>query len=259
MSSIRVVICLLACSFAAGCGRTTSSTQVQVEEARSEPWAGQPPAEWPQLVLTNSATFNGHSSLNGASAFLIRATDGRIVAATALHLLGPNGGVEPTIAPERLPAVLSSWRMYPRTKPNATILVTGLGYDVTPRKNFDWLILSVASKSGELPATPLTLRPKPVSIGDAVFLVGVPYSESDRAQNVYRGRVTERAHADFFRFTIDPPVDIRGFSGAPILDQRGLVVGVMTVWFKPTMQGDRFLEAGGEDAASVVHQIAGKR
>ena len=103
--------------------------------------------------------------------------------------------------------------------------------------------------------SPLALRATPVSVGDEVYLVGVPYVERGRAQNVYRGRVTARGFGDRFRYDIEPPVDIRGFSGAPILDSRGLVVGVMTVWFDPKMQGEKFLEAGGEDAAAIITQM----
>lgn len=108
------------------------------------------------------------------------------------------------------------------------------------------------------PPTPLQLRRKPVEVGEEVFLVGVPYSEPQRAQNVYRGRVTERRFGTRFRYTIDPPVDIRGFSGAPIVDTQGLAVGVMTVWFEPKMNGDLFLEAGGEDSAALLNHLARK-
>jgi len=65
------------------------------------------------------------------------------------------------------------------------------------------------------------------------------------------GVITKRAAGDRFRYDIDSPVDIRGFSGAPIIDEKGYVVGVMTVWFDPKMSGDNFLEAGGEDIASI--------
>src|SRR5262245_52243322 len=64
----------------------------------AEPWASRPPREWPQLVLTNRAEFQGSTPLHGASAFLIKTQDGRTLAATAKHLLGQNGGVEPEVS-----------------------------------------------------------------------------------------------------------------------------------------------------------------
>jgi S1-C subfamily serine protease len=53
-------------------------------------------------------------------------------------------------------------------------------------------------------------------------------------------------------------VDIRGFSGAPIVDDAGLVVGVMTVWFQPKMDGELWTEAGGEDALSALKALRHK-
>lgn len=260
MPCFRVSLCFVMSVLVAGCDKPPRAVpSTQPAEAHPEPWATLPPAQWPQMVLTNKADFRGHTSLEGASAFLIRSADGRILAATALHLLGENGGVEPRVPAEQLPNVLASWRIFPRTKPHPAATITGLGYKTPPHKNLDWLILTVKDEAGTWPAFPLTLRPKAVAVGDEVFLVGVPYAEPDRMQNVYRGKVTARGFGDRFRYSIDPPVDIRGFSGAPILDPDGLVVGVMTVWFEPKMQGEKYLEAGGEDAAAVLETITTPR
>ncbi|AUX30272.1 MULTISPECIES: trypsin-like peptidase domain-containing protein [Sorangium] len=65
-----------------------------------------------------------------------------------------------------------------------------------------------------------------------------------RERNVYAGKVAVRS-GHRFRYDIDPPVDLRGFSGAPVVDQAGHVVGVMTVSFQPRMRGELRLEAGG--------------
>jgi hypothetical protein len=209
-------------------------------------------------VLTNFAEFRGHSKLDGASSFLVQVPDGRILAATALHLLGRNGGVEPTVRPSQLDAVLISWKLFPRTKPETAASVAGLAYPLPLRANLDWLLLSVESEPRKLPSLPLKMRPTPVSVGEEVYLVGVPYSEPLRTQNVYRCQVTGRGQGIRFRYNIDPPVDLRGFSGAPILDKQGLVVGLMTVWFEPRMNGEKYLEGGGEDSASALDQLSKK-
>jgi S1-C subfamily serine protease len=126
------------------------------------------------------------------------------------------------------------------------------------RASLDWLILAIKDTDRPLPATPLHLRSQPVQVGEKVYLVGCPYVEDSCKQNVYAGKVTARA-GNRFRYDIEPPVDIRGFSGAPVIDQNGHVVGAMTVWFQPKRQGDRFLEAGGEDAASVYQVVEAQR
>ena len=236
----RLLFLSLCC---AGCG---TDTRV------AEEWVSKPIAGWPQIVLTNHAEFNGHTSLEGASGFLIRADDGRVFAATAAHLIGSAGGVEPDIPLNQLTARIRSWKMFPRTMPDDFVQITSLAVEGLDGRNLDWLVLSIRD-SGQLPARALRLRRDRVRVGETVYLIGCPYVETECSQNVYRGKVTQRALGDRFRYDIDPPVDIRGFSGAPIIDEKGYVVGVMTVWFDPEMSGEKFLEAGGEDIASIRH------
>ena len=214
-------------------------------------WVHSDFSKWPQIVLTNRATFRGSSDLDGASAFLIQSPDSRVLAATAKHLIGPNGGVEPRIPLSGLNNAIISWVLAPRTHPQRKVELGSLAISDTDERSHDWLLLTVKN-STNLPAQPVKVREKPVSTGETVFLVGVAYADQDVSQNVYRGKVTER-RGDKFRYTIDPPVDIRGFSGAPILDSDGMAVGVMTVWFEPKMQGEKYLEAGGEDIATALH------
>ncbi len=249
----------------AGCQRSgsednrTQPLPQQETPPQAEDWASKPPRQWPQLVLTNDAEFNGHTPLRGASAFLVKTRDGRTLAATAKHLIGANGGVQPEIPIAGLNGVIRTWRMYPRTLPDQFVAAEKIGAEGLDNDDLDWLILSLKGTTGKaLPATPLHLRPQPVHVGETVYLVGCPYVEERCKQNVYSGKVTTRSESRF-RYDIDPPVDIRGFSGAPVVDRNGHVVGVMTVWFEPKMQGGRFLEAGGEDASSVYGLIESPR
>lgn len=262
----RILLAVLFCVLiATGACQRTGSGQARPESGETppvtvpanppEPWASNPPHEWPQIVLTNHGEFDGHTALHGASAFLIRTRDGLTLAATAKHLLGENGGVRPEIPLARLDRAVRSWRMHPRTLPDRFVEIAKLGASGPDDPNFDWLILTVKDSSGDLPAAPLRLRPEPVQVGERVYLVGCPYAEENCKQNVYSGQVTNRAHGDRFRFDINPPVELRGFSGAPIIDGRGHVVGVMTVWFNPRKSGDKHLEAGGEDATSVYRYV----
>src|SRR5271166_5830433 len=56
------------------------------EAPRREAWMDLAPARWPQIVLTNDASFKGHTGHRGASSFLLRGPDDRILLATARHL-----------------------------------------------------------------------------------------------------------------------------------------------------------------------------
>ena len=257
IGSVLIAVCCF------GCGRDSPDATSTVDPAPATPkvdhrvaetWISKPKAEWPQIVLTNEAEFDGHSSLQGASSFLIKTDDDRVLAATAAHLIGTAGGVEPEIPIYQLTSKIRSWKMFPRTVPDDSVEVNSLGVQGLDNENLDWLILSIKN-TDPLPAYPLKLRKEPVRVGETVFLIGCPYIERDCKQNLYTGTITERAYGDRFRYDIEPPVDIRGFSGAPIIDEKGYVVGVMTVWFDPKMDGDNFLEAGGEDIASIYDSV----
>jgi hypothetical protein len=73
----------------------------------------------------------------------------------------------------------------------------------------------------------------------------------DITGRVYSGVMTVREFGDRIRYETDLPVDIRGFSGASIVGAKGLVVGVMAIWFQPRMTGEKYLEAGAEDVATI--------
>lgn len=235
-----------------GCG--ISPIPPLEDKVESETWISLPPNQWPQMVLTNYAEFEGHTELDAASGFLIRTPEDEVIAATAKHLVGYNGGVEPTLPVTKLNERLRMWRMFPRTKPDDFVEITGLAAGGLDQEGLDWLLLTI-EPTDPLPAYPLRARKQPVEIGETVYLIGCPYSEPDCQQNVYTGVVTGRDYDDRFRYDLKPAVDLRGFSGAPIIDKNGHLVGVMTVWFDPKMSGDQYLEGGGEDLTFVYQAL----
>ncbi len=222
-------------------------------------WINEPHDQWPQMVLTNDAEFNGHTPLYGASAFLVVNTKGTVLAVTAKHLIGTHGGVDPEIDAYDLNSVLRRWELFPRTQSKRRLGVSGLPPTTgTPlhHSNVDVLVLALKYSDELLPAEPIAVRHSPVRVGERVYLVGVLYSEPNSPQNVYTGQVVERV-GDRFRYSIEPPVDLRGFSGAPILDRNGHVVGVMTVWFARENPSAKDPYGGGEDIRAVRRTIEG--
>jgi len=121
----------------AGCDRKKPAVKPAVET-----WASQKYEKWPQIVLTNDAKFKGHTPLQGASSFLIKASDGRVFAVTARHLLGPDGGVSPAVEVGQFNKVLTSWKMAPRTLEDLSVEVDKL-VAYGKEKEDDWLLFSI--------------------------------------------------------------------------------------------------------------------
>lgn len=191
-------------------------------------WSKKPVNEWPQLVLTNEARFRGHSPLSGASSFLMLMSDNDVVLVTARHLIGADGGVKPDVKLADFDAVLTGWEAFPRTKPKARIAMSSLAFPPEAGMRHDWLLLRLKEPRGDLPATPLRPRIKRAEVGDVAFLIGVPYSDVKSAQNVYKGKVTTRPSRNYFELEFEPAVKLAGFSGAPVVDKDGYLLGMMT-------------------------------
>lgn len=212
----------------------------------AEAWIG---GEWPQLVLTNAITFRDGRSTEGASSFLVETSNG-VRLATAAHLVGPAGGIEPAVPLSSLDTELKEWDAFVRTRPQPRLSARGFALTSTSDEVVnDWLFLKVDRVPPGL-AQPLHLRDTPVAVGERVQLVGCQYRDQACTQHAYGGRVSGR-NGHMFRYDLDEPVELAGFSGAPILDAHGLVVGVMSVAFTTYDQGDAQLEGGGRDASAV--------
>jgi Fe-S cluster assembly iron-binding protein IscA len=151
------------------------------------------------------------------------------------------------VAVDKLDGVLRGWKLYPRTREEEAIWIEGAEFAAG-----DIVLLGIKRQNEPLPATPLPLRDRPVAVGDKVFLLGCPYSEEVCTQNVYNGTVVRRGNGHSFRFSIHPPVKLRGFSGAPVIDENGHAVGVLTASGVPAADGKN-AEGGVEEFTPFLH------
>lgn len=190
-------------------------------------WAATAPDKWPQISVANTAEFKGHTHLNAGNAFLIRTRSGKILAGTALHLLGSAGGVEPTVKLSEFNSALKEWVLTTRTIPSKTARITGLhGSALNYGALKDWALFEVHPDDiANLPTEPLSPRLAIVESGTTVYLVGAGVAGTK--QEVHRATVTE---ADDWSLSakLDKPIDLIGFSGSPVVDADGNLVGVLT-------------------------------
>jgi hypothetical protein len=179
-----------------------------------------------QTLLTNSAKFKGERELDGASGFLIDYKNSTF-AVTAKHLLGEAGGIEPEIQLTALESNLIEWKMMPRSnvKSQETVSLNTLGLKYT-NSIADILILNVISKTFTVKRLiPNFEIPKE---NEKLYLVGCPYSEDNCRQNVYEVTFSEFESSESVLICeLNKNIELSGFSGSPLLNKKGEVVGVL--------------------------------
>lgn len=182
-----------------------------------------------QVLLTNEAHFNGHTSLNGASAFLIDYKDS-IYAVTVKHLLGEYGGVDPEIQTNDLPNAINLWKMYPRVENEVsidTVYIKKVKFN-SVNTEADILLLKTNDYHGNLhKLRPSFDMPKE---NDSMIVIGCQYSNTDCRQNIYpcKFQYYYEKHKMLI-FKMKKKIELPGFSGAPVVNKDGLVVAVLAV------------------------------
>jgi S1-C subfamily serine protease len=181
-----------------------------------------------QILLTNRAQFTSSRNLTGASGFLIK-YQGTNFAVTARHLLGEAGGIQPEVEINNLEKNLLNWEMLPRVVSNAakeTVKLNVKGLDFSDLIN-DIVLLKITSDTFDLGI--LTPNFDVPMVGETLFLVGCPYSERQCKQNSYQVTFVEFVDSkSFLACEIKSDVNLAGFSGAPLVNEKGEVVGVLS-------------------------------
>ena len=149
---------------------------------------------------------------------------------TALHLLGTSGGLDRELAPAELDRqvriiyLLPMGGRQPVGAARGALRKTGptLPQDDLDIEN-DLAAFKLHPRS-RVNALPLALRnPR---LGEWVWVVGDRYDSQPPAQRLFPARVMSPAPNQMLvRFRDD--FEVRGFSGAPLINQRGEVVGVL--------------------------------
>ncbi|MBO2008917.1 serine protease [Hymenobacter negativus] len=198
----------------------------QTKEAAAPPvknWMAEPFTQSPQVLLANGATFADGQHLDGASAFLVQVGQ-RQYALTANHLLGADGGIEPTKKRSLVNGELVSWKLFARQRATDTVRLDKL-LNAVDSDSSDALVFSI--KGGGTGYQALTPRYDAPAQGEEVYLIGCPYAEADCTQNRYPVRVEETSDTEYLLAQNESPT-LSGFSGCPVVDKQGRVIGLLS-------------------------------
>ena len=201
-------------------------------------WASTPTNQWPALVLLQKAEFEHHTPMEAGCASLVRLPSGDVVALTAGHLLGRAGGVSPGFLHgglggldqtrlATLTAEITSWDLFVPEQEDRAVEVVGLfGKANDFDTDCDQVLLRLSPHQAVYPVKPMDMRLCPVTFNERLHVITyAANTNGDLQQVIYNAK---RVPAMSFTCQLDKPADLNGCSGAPVVDQDGRLVGIVT-------------------------------
>ena len=201
-------------------------------------WAKTPVNLWPTFVLLQKAKFEHHTDMEAGCACLVRLPTGEIAALTAGHLLGHDGGVSPGFVHGGLGGLdkhklatldteIASWNLFRPNAEDESVKAVGLyGEAGQWDEHCDQVLLRLAPGKTDYPATPIDLRLTPVSMKEHLRVVTYTMDDDGNVLEVIHD--AHRVPGANFTCVLESPAELNGFSGAPVLDNDGLLVGIVT-------------------------------
>jgi hypothetical protein len=147
---------------------------------------------------------------------------------TVSHLLGALAPPGRDIAPASLKTYLKGWTFHRRDDEEAAITFRGVHDELFTRRfqSLDLLILTKPENADSTPATTLRVGSVSRRPGEAAFVIGVPYDSPTQKQEVYACTVVATSK-DGITVSTSENFNPDGFSGAPIVDKNGHLIGLV--------------------------------
>ncbi|MHC4305835.1 MAG: S1 family peptidase [Planctomycetota bacterium] len=193
-------------------------------------WMELPQEDWPKIAVVNQIDYtDGHHPVAGCG-FLLEVGD-EVLAATAKHVLTYFKSAE--MDSVDFQGTLRSWKMFPKDRPSEVVVVGELINQDAEESlqriacEKDWLVFTVERASKEI--QPLRFRTAPLQPDEPVYVLGWRYTDVDCPQIVYEGEYV-RSEKGSVQITVEKLIDntIPGLSGAPVIDARGYLIGMMS-------------------------------
>jgi hypothetical protein len=184
------------------------------------------------ITLINSISFNNskYDQPKFSCGFLLKYKHDT-VAVTAKHLLK-------VIKPEEMTSLtfddmIKSWTLYPLNSEDQKVSVSKLlnenkseSLDDKDSYKNDWLAFSIAENRSNVKV--LEARMKPLQVGQKLYVVGWTRKMDEGAQRVYEFEYYKTIGNRILLKDVIVPEQFGGLSGAPVLDESGAVVGLVS-------------------------------
>ncbi|MFT6747894.1 MAG: hypothetical protein ACJAZ2_002251 [Glaciecola sp.] len=222
----NAILAIILTLFLTNCDSQTQETKTknQIEINKIENWKTTNYIDSVQILLTNEYQLN-ESRAHGASSFLILAK-GDTVLCTAKHLLGDAMGISPEIKTEKFDSALVYWKAFPRNNllSSDTIYSTKI---ITKQTDSVDIILQNCVHGMENNIIVLKPRLSKAAQGEKFEIIGCQYSDSECHQRKYYATMDSYEEGKMFLIS-ETKFIVPGFSGAPVIDSNGLVIGVLS-------------------------------
>lgn len=185
------------------------------------------------IFYRNIMYFTDGREAYGASSSLIN-VDGRVHVVTAKHLLTDSMGIVPSVPPSRFEEETEGWYVTDNlgyhNMDNASVIVPVAGIlEPNDDWNEDFIVLETEALTSEFETEVLPVSFELPRRGDRVYVFGCTYDAATGCiQAMYPAEVAGMRFG-YLSFRYDmPPSNGSGFSGAPVLNDEGELVAVLT-------------------------------
>lgn len=202
----------------------------------------------PAAALRPTIVLRAGGENDAGTAVAVRIAPGKEpILLTALHLFGPDGGLDRRYAPAELEKLVKEIQLKPFGGNTVVARTRGVLRKKGPmlvegesRIQFDLAVFSLTPKPK---VTVLPLAEKDPKMGEWVWLVGDEFKSQPQRQRLFPAQVgIVNLNGGWLR--LKTPVELSGFSGAPVVNGKGEVVGILI---------------GGSDAGAIMNSAEGIR